>query len=45
MNIDNMNIDEAHYHLDRIYREVRENERIYNPVAYALYQAWKLADA
>lgn len=39
-----MNIDQAHYHLDRIYREVRENEHIYNPVAYALYQTWKLAD-
>ena len=39
-----MNMDEAHYLLDKYYREVRENEDIDNPVAYALYQAWKIAD-
>ena len=39
-----MNMDEAHFLLDKFYREVRENEHIHNPVAYALYQVWKIAD-
>jgi hypothetical protein len=39
-----MNMDEAHFLLDKWYQEVRENPNIYNPVAYALYQAWKIAD-
>lgn len=39
-----MNMDEAHFLLDKWYQEARENPNIYNPVAYSLYQVWKIAD-
>lgn len=39
-----MNMDEAHFLLDKWYQEARENPNIYNPVVYSLYQVWKIAD-
>lgn len=31
--------------LESEYRKAKKNEHIFNPIAYALYQVWKVADA
>ena len=30
--------------LEREYEKAKDNEAIYNPLSYALYQVWKMAD-
>jgi hypothetical protein len=39
-----MTIEEAHKELDKQYQRAGKNEYVNMPVAWALYQTWKIAD-
>lgn len=39
-----MTIEEAHKELDKLYQQAKKIGYVNMPVAWALYQTWKIAD-